>query len=189
MHQHFLFLDFDGVLHLEADTYIDPFNQLVSFCAALRRGDPNQQIGIVISSAWRNMETLHELRSHFPPDIQRRILGVTPNFKKHHPALTGVRQREIEHWMQAHAPQGRWLAIDDRANYFDNACPHLFWMPDWAALVEMDLSEPSSVLQALEQQVLSTSQRDAQATQNYIELMQQFEARLVAFLALGGHGA
>lgn len=184
MHKHFLFLDFDGVLHLEADTYVDPFNQLVSFCAALRRADPLQQLGIVISSAWRNMETLHELRSHFPPDMQRRILDVTPNFRKHHPALAGLRQREIEHWMRMHAPGGHWLAIDDRANYFDSGCANLFWMPDWAAPVEIDLSEPTSILQAIEQQELSAPQREAQATQNYIELMQQFEERLVSFLAL-----
>lgn len=184
MYKHFLFLDFDGVLHLDADTYVDPFNQLVSFCAALRRADPRQQIGIVISSAWRNMETLQELRSHFPPDIQRRILDVTPSFRKYHRTMTGIRQREIEHWMRTHAPQGHWLAIDDRANYFDTACKHLFFMPDWSAQVELNLAEPLSFVRAIEQQEMSAPQRDAQATRNYIELMQQFEKRLVAFLAL-----
>lgn len=184
MYQYFLFLDFDGVLHLEADTFYDPFNQLVNFCAALRRGDPQQQVGIVISSAWRHTETLDELRAHFPPDIQQRILDVTPDLNDYQGVPTGLRQREIEHWMQAHAPFGHWLAIDDRAYYFDTKCPNLFHMPDWAPQEEIDLREPFSIMQAIALQEMTAPQRDAQATLNYLALMQQFEERLSALLAL-----
>jgi hypothetical protein len=39
------------------------------------------------------------------------------------------RQREVGMWMHAHAPQGRWLAIDDRAAYFHKDTPNLFLVP------------------------------------------------------------
>jgi hypothetical protein len=184
MYQHFLFLDFDGVLHLDADTHDDPFNQLDNFCAALRRGDPRQRIGIVISSAWRYTETLDELRGHFPQGIQNRILDMTPDLNDYYRDPAGSRQREIEHWMQANAPQGHWLAIDDRANYFDAGCANLFHVPDWAPPMKPDLQEPFSIMRAVEQYELSEPLRSAQATQNYIALMQQFQRRLIDFLLL-----
>ena len=34
-------------------------------------------------------------------------------------------------WMQAHAPHGRWLVIDDRAAYFHKDTPQLFLVPKW----------------------------------------------------------
>ncbi len=121
-----LFLDFDGVLHPLHDSHVNPFSYMDNFCRVLREADPHGTMPIVISSTWRILHTLDELRAFFPPDIGARIVDVTPFLLPVNPALRGSRQREIVDWMAAHAPESAWLALDDIALYFDIDCPHLF---------------------------------------------------------------
>jgi hypothetical protein len=96
----------------------------------------------VISSIWRHHCNLKQIRSWFPEDIADQIVGVTPYLNEEevdriqHWDLYGGeqskvchRQREVAMWMNAHAPLGRWLAIDDRAAYFHKDTPHLFLVP------------------------------------------------------------
>ncbi len=121
-----LFLDFDGVLHPLHEARANPFSYMDNFCRVLREADPHGTMPIVISSTWRILHTLDELRAFFPPDIGARIVDVTPFLLPVNPALRGSRQREIVDWMAAHAPESAWLALDDIALYFDIDCPHLF---------------------------------------------------------------
>jgi hypothetical protein len=137
-----LFLDFDGVLHPESCAERDLFCYLPQFSAALGTVDPGHRVPIVVSSLWRHHCTLQQIRAYFPQDMAIQIVGVTPHMTDAQAAAvqdwspfggeqsrTCHRQREIVIWMQAHAPQGNWLAIDDRAAYFHKNTPHLFLVP------------------------------------------------------------
>jgi hypothetical protein len=137
-----IFLDFDGVLHPEDCAQRDNFCFLPNFCEALGAADPGGKTPIVISSLWRHHCTLRQLRGYFPVDIAPRIAGVTPYMSAHEvervkdwsryggdQSRIRHRQREIIMWMNAHAPQGNWLAIDDRESYFHKDTPHLFLVP------------------------------------------------------------
>ncbi|NVO08307.1 MAG: hypothetical protein HXX19_21255 [Rhodoferax sp.] len=137
-----LFLDFDGVLHPESCAERDLFCYLPNFGAALQQVDGLQRLPIVISSLWRHHCTLQQIRAYFPQDLARQIVGVTPYMTDAQAAAVQDwapfggeqsrschRQREVAMWMGAHAPQGHWLAIDDRAAYFHKNTPHLFLVP------------------------------------------------------------
>lgn len=141
-----VFLDFDGVLHPEGGGADIEFMFMDNFCDSVREVDPAGRLAIVVSSMWRFGSSLAELRSHFPADIGRRIVGVTPDLAVPAPddplpdsdgqwfeQVEGLRQREIELWMVLNVPNDRldcWLAIDDRASYFDRGCERLFLVPD-----------------------------------------------------------
>ena len=134
-----LFLDIDGVLHPEGRSRNGLLSQMGNFCVAVGKGDPNVECAIVISSTWRTAYDLQTLRSFFPLETAKRIIGVTPEFDEAPMELNvgyskrlmghGIRQYEIEHWMQAFAPRGQWLAIDDRACFFREDCVNLFLVP------------------------------------------------------------
>lgn len=132
-----IFLDIDGVLHHDAGERDDYFCYMDNFVQVMRAVDPAGEVPIVISSQWRYNHTVAQMRVHFPADIARQIVGVTPDLLDDTPDLAwaasgglpskgGVRQREIKAWMQEFAPAGDWLAIDDRPSYFQIDCPHLF---------------------------------------------------------------
>lgn len=132
-----LFLDFDGVLHPECCKPQNRFCFVENFCDVLRESDSQGLLPIVISSTWRLDTRLPEMRSFFPKDIQRQIVGVTPRL--HSPPIgwehgcadhAATRQREIERWMSTHSPAGEWLAIDDVKTLFKNHSPNLFLIPE-----------------------------------------------------------
>lgn len=139
---HVLFIDFDGVFHPEGTPPCDEFQFVDGFCEVLRTFDPDGLIPIVVSSMWRFSETIEQLRAHFPSDVSRQIVGVTPDLTPAKPIhavnawgdgtlapIRGQRQREIEHWMAENVPGGRWMAIDDRDNLFEADCANLFLVP------------------------------------------------------------
>jgi hypothetical protein len=118
-----LFLDFDGVLH--------PFSRptgplvLVPRLERVLRDYPDVQV--VISSAWRGVHTLHELRSFFSADIAARIIGVTPLLGI--PDDTGIREMEIRAWLCAADREGeQWVALDDIPWFFSPNCANLVWV-------------------------------------------------------------
>lgn len=124
-----LFLDFDGVLH--PDPCSDPS---ILFCHLPRlesvlREFPDVQV--VISSTWRAAHTLADLKAYFSPDIELRIIGVTPNWRDLPDLLdtighTYVRQVEIEGWLRTSGrPWEKWIAIDDKAYWFKPFLPNL----------------------------------------------------------------
>jgi hypothetical protein len=115
-----LFLDFDGVLH--------PFNQpngtfvLVPEFERVMRDFEN--VDIVISSTWREAHTLDELRSPFSPQIQQRIIDVTPIFND--PQQLYIREMEIMVWLrEAGREHEPWVAIDDSEWFFSPGCRNL----------------------------------------------------------------
>lgn len=133
-----LFLDFDGVLHPDDAHRDGMFCFMPDFCEVIRSVDPAGEMPIVITSMWRFDSTLAQLRSHFPQDVARQIVGVTQDLIDQPGdsggwggagVKTGARQREVLHWMRQFAPAGQWLAIDDRSNYFAPDCPNLFAVP------------------------------------------------------------
>ncbi|MBU0589191.1 MAG: hypothetical protein KJ852_16600 [Gammaproteobacteria bacterium] len=116
-----LFLDLDGVLHPEGVGAELEFCHLDIFEQVMREFP---QVQIVVSSSCRLGESIEDLRSHFSIDIQDRIVGITPRLPEFD-SMRGQRQRECEAWVSEHRPQARWLALDDRAQYFDAGCQRL----------------------------------------------------------------
>jgi len=116
-----LFLDFDGVTHPDPHEAEELFTLLPLIEDVLRGFEACK---IVISSSWREVHPLDELREFFAPDMRPRVIGVTPD----HRFLRGtyLRQLECEAWLrkkQVWLPQNQragtpWVAIDD--------CPYMF---------------------------------------------------------------
>jgi hypothetical protein len=44
-------------------------------------------------------------------------------------------------WMNAHSPIGRWMAIDDRAEYFHRICSNLFLVSSFGEQGDSGLTE------------------------------------------------
>lgn len=121
----YLFLDFDGVLHPEGVGPELEFCHLENFEDLLRH---YPQVLIVLSTSWRLSVSLEDLVAYFSTDIRDRIIGATPNLQEL-AIPRGLRQRECEQWLASNAPGAPWLAVDDRANYFDEVCPQLVLLP------------------------------------------------------------
>ena len=107
-----LFLDFDGVTHPEPHAPEAAFTQLPLIESVVRE---RVHVAIVVSSSWRESRSLDELRDFFAPDIQPRVVGVTPDLWDQALAPAYVRELECLAWLAANRPVGtRWLAIDAR---------------------------------------------------------------------------
>ncbi|MDR3453338.1 MAG: HAD domain-containing protein [Rhodoferax sp.] len=124
-----VFLDFDGVTHPEPCEVDALFVRLPLIEAVLREFDLPR---IVISSSWREVHPLGELLEFFSADLAPRVLDVTPLLERLNDRwLPGQsqrfeRQNECERWMRENRPWGTpWLAIDDRAHWFEPQCQHL----------------------------------------------------------------
>jgi hypothetical protein len=132
-----LFLDFDGVLHPRTSGTM----RLAPLLEAFLRCSPN--VSVVISSSWRALYSLEELRTWFSDDVQHRFLSCTPRL----PDGAGSRQREIEKWLSSN-PAHRWAALDDEAGLFDKDCP-------WLVLTEAATGVTAADLETLEILALS----------------------------------
>jgi hypothetical protein len=113
-----IFLDFDGVLHpVTADT--DKF-----FCQAglliEAIGGFEQKVQIVISSGYRNLHPLAEIKASLPKPLGDLIVGVTPVCSGRH-----QRFREIAAYLKQYAPKVEWRALDDDALGFPKKCSQL----------------------------------------------------------------
>ncbi len=119
-----LFLDFDGVTHPHPCLHENVFCRLHLIEAVLREREL-RGVQVVISSSWRDYHSLEDMREFFSPDMQGRVIGVTPNLGDQAPAF--VRERECMAWLETHRPPGRlWLAIDDNPSWFQANCRNLF---------------------------------------------------------------
>ena len=124
-----LFLDFDGVTHPE------PCGSESAFCSlnlieAVLLDYPS--VEIVVSSSWRDHYSLADLQEFFSDAIKARVIDVTPSVKR--PSADWLpaqvprfdRQWECESWLKLNRPWASpWLAIDDRAYWFEPDCRHL----------------------------------------------------------------
>jgi hypothetical protein len=94
------------------------FIYLPDFEAFLRA---HPSVGVVLSTSWREDHSLEELRSFFSPDLQNRIIGVTPVLA----GGPGGRLKEILAWIVQHCFHGQWAALDDDATLFPAFCDRL----------------------------------------------------------------
>ena len=124
-----LFLDFDGVTHPEPSHDSGVFSQMPLIEQVLLQFP---RVGIVISSSWREQYRLDQLREFFRPELHDRVLGVTPDIAQPDGSWTPgqvqryERQWECENWLRRHQPRDvPWVAIDDRAHWFEPECRHL----------------------------------------------------------------
>lgn len=127
-----LFLDFDGVLHLEFLPGLTPekvranteyWTHLPRMGALLREFPA---IEVIISSAWRLRHPLVELRELFSPDIAARIIGVTPVLGMRE---DNRREKEILMWLKDAGRESEpFIAVDDWAPMFSDGWQHLFWV-------------------------------------------------------------
>lgn len=124
-----LFLDFDGVAHPEWCHYVDRFCCLPRIEQVLRE---HLTVEVVISSSWRHFTLFEDMCTNFSADIRSRVIGMTssvePGMNRHVPEMSVgySRERECEDWMRRNRAAGSsWLAIDDRASWFQPESVHL----------------------------------------------------------------
>jgi hypothetical protein len=109
-----IFLDFDGVLHPDPCTPSQAFCHLSHFEAVLI-DYPN--INVVISSSWRRLKSINQLREYFSIELRHRILGMTPFLSEG----DHMRGKECELWLRLQKKdEEEWLAIDDKSNNFED---------------------------------------------------------------------
>jgi hypothetical protein len=140
--QNYIFLDFDGVLHVEGSTL---FYRLPLFEQALRRLEFTE---VVISSTWRLSHGLDELRSYFSSDLRHRVAGVTPCLSNG--LERGGRQDEIRRFIAAQGAESalvRWVALDDMEELFDPFCQQLIHVNSTTGLAKKDVARLIEMLE------------------------------------------
>ena len=137
-----LFLDFDGVTHPQVCEDASLFQSLPLIEAVLRF---HPDVLVVLSTSWREIHAMEELRERFSGDIASRVVGGTPviNFYQRVwypvPLSEWPRQREIETWLhQNRTLTHPWIAIDDRPWWFESECPNLLVTDQTTGFTESD---------------------------------------------------
>jgi hypothetical protein len=126
-----IFLDFDGVLHpyspwpFTEEEKRSHFQHLPRLESVLR---DYPETRVVISSDWRLHVSIEELRAHFAPDIQPRVIGATA-LDGPLGVIFGTRHLLAERFLSDNNLLGvPWIAIDDtEENYFPNSPLVLCW--------------------------------------------------------------
>lgn len=132
-----LFLDFDGVLHpCTAGTFIY-LDRIEAFLVA------HPEVEVVLSTSWREDQSLESLQELFSPAVRAQIVDVTPVLSPR----PCIRQREIELWLHQHnRSRHPWAALDDDASLFSCHCPQLVLCNTVQGLRPAQLTELSAVL-------------------------------------------
>lgn len=115
-----LFLDFDGVLHPDGVGVFSNLSIVEEYLLKM------PDVEIVISSTWREDETLDRLKRYFSKFVQERIIGVTPVLDGG--CDYGGRQKEILSYLSSeglNSENAYWVAVDDIKMFFDENWPHL----------------------------------------------------------------
>lgn len=122
-----LFLDYDGVLH--PDPCPDTrrlFENAGRLADAL---DEFPEVGIVLSTSWRNVRLESELIDPLPAALRARVLGINPRFGEFPAAAARIpyrRHAECEQWLLSNdMADSPWWALDDRAYWFAPYCENL----------------------------------------------------------------
>lgn len=141
-----MFLDFDGVLH--PDPCYDEsllFSQLPRLESVLH-DNPHVEV-VVVSSTWRFKRSITRLRELFSLSLQARIIDVTPE-RRDFPDLAEIightyeRSIEIEAWMRySREPWRPWVALDDKAHWFQPFCKNLILCDSLTGLDEITESQ------------------------------------------------
>jgi len=120
----YIFLDLDGVLVRESplnSTKISALKEEVNFTPECLKQFENilrqfHNYRIVISSSWKELFTLSEIKSRFSPDIAVNVVGVTPNDDD---PSAFYRYREVLQYLKNHQLEDVfWIAIDDIREHY-----------------------------------------------------------------------
>lgn len=111
-----LFLDFDGVLHPIVGEPVEGTFCRLPMLEALLREPGLAHVGVVVSSTWREVHALPQLRSHFSADLRARVIDGTPVLDDH--AGPHRRWREIRAWLERHPLVERHVTLDDQETWF-----------------------------------------------------------------------
>ena len=121
-----VFLDFDGVLHPDPCRDEQLFEQAPRLVRAL---EEFPEASVVLSTSWRTFLGFKQLVTPLDEELQRRVIGVTPRFNDFSaaPALVPYRrQAECVQWLAENGmDDAAWLALDDRASWFEPYCENL----------------------------------------------------------------
>lgn len=115
-----LFLDFDGVLHFDGGALFSRLGLLEKHLLQM------PGVEIVISSSWREEQSIEELKNYFPTTIRDQIVDVTPTLGDGYDR--GGRQREIQAYLDSAGLDNKncsWIALDDVQIFFEENWPHL----------------------------------------------------------------
>jgi len=122
-----LFLDYDGVLHPDPCPERGRLFENAQRLAQVL--DEFPEVGIVLSTSWRNAHTESELLDPLPETLRARVLGITPKFGEFSAAAARIpyrRHAECEQWLLTHEmADSQWWALDDRAYWFAPYCENL----------------------------------------------------------------
>lgn len=108
------FVGFDGIFHPEDCTLAQHFCFAQCIADGVNAADPGMTLAFVVCSHWRRHESLSSLRHRLPRVLGQRLIGVTPDLDAH----GGTRGDEVRLWLQRHAPQARWIAVDEHPHWY-----------------------------------------------------------------------
>jgi hypothetical protein len=117
-----LFLDFDGVLHPAPSP--ECFDRgCMSHLEAVLQEYP--QLDIVITSSWRELKSIEELKGFLGSVIGSRVISTTPVIDD--PFIKFVRYYEVQEYLRFndlfHTP---WIALDDEIGNYPENSPVIF---------------------------------------------------------------
>ena len=116
-----LFLDFDGVLHPSINAGKSNFRSLPLLEDLLRQ---HPEVGIIISSGWRDHYSFEELAGYFSEDIRPRIVATTRSVLE-----SGARSRwgEIADYLRVNKERRPYIVLDDSRLEFPSGCKHVLF--------------------------------------------------------------
>ncbi|CAK0763689.1 conserved hypothetical protein [Gammaproteobacteria bacterium] len=120
MDRKFIFLDFDGVLHIKCGKHFSKLKLFEEYLTKMPKAE------IVISSTWRESYEFEELRNFFDMPFREKVIGVTPILERGFEI--GGRQKEIELFLQKCClaeKSSSWIALDDTESLFNPNCKNL----------------------------------------------------------------
>lgn len=133
-----LFLDYDGVLHaVGGGTAPRRYLDKLPLLEALLREPECAAIGVVISSTWRVVHTVAQLRSEFAPDLRERVIGATPQLQEHRTPFR--RHEEIAAWLTQHPQTRAWVTLDDDLRGFPPGDAHAVFTQSELGLTPRDI--------------------------------------------------
>ena len=111
------FLDFDGVLGSDMREGSSPTRM---FEYAIRELQcEGMDVQVIISSSWREVVSLADIRLFFASDIAELIVGTTPVLQADWRDDKPIRHQEIKSWLSEHNCSNEpWIAIDDQKSLF-----------------------------------------------------------------------
>jgi hypothetical protein len=153
-----LFLDYDGVLH--PDPCPDERRLFENAHRLARVMEDFPEVGIVLSTSWRNVRPEKDLLGPLPSLLRDRILGSTPKFSDCFAAAARIpyrRHAECEQWLQTHCmADARWWALDDRAEWFAPYCENLLECDSWRGFDDRMSARLHSTLSLARQRAVRT---------------------------------